>query len=256
MPKRGSWLSWLSSQAPQRQSEILASLDEAEAEMLMTCWDFTARPEQLEPEGDHQQWLICAGRGFGKTRAGSEWVARLARETPGIRIALVARSAADARMVMVSGESGILSVCSEDERPEYQPSKRQLTWPNGSMAFTYSADEPGQLRGPQHHAAWCDELAAWGGGWDAFDQQLAAADAKDKVKAEELRALQRLAPHVFGATESATTMGGGASSKKRKKIGPGVSNGSGPGKRYKDVPTARLPVRGYKHSARGRPQNS
>lgn len=170
MPKRGSWLSWLSSQTPQRQSEILASLDEAEAEMLMTCWDFTARTEQLEPEGDHQQWLICAGRGFGKTRAGSEWVAKLARETPGIRIALVARSAADARMVMVSGESGILSVCSEDERPEYQPSKRQLTWPNGSMAFTYSADEPGQLRGPQHHAAWCDELAAWGGGWDAFDQ--------------------------------------------------------------------------------------
>tara|TARA_R100000329_G_scaffold78220_1_gene67123 strand:- start:1904 stop:3001 length:1098 start_codon:yes stop_codon:yes gene_type:complete len=92
----------------------------------------------------------------------------MAITNPGIRIALVGRSAADVRDVMVEGPSGILSSCGDDF-PDYEPSKRRLTWPNGSSAHCYSSEKPQQLRGPQHHAAWCDELAAWHS-WDAFDQ--------------------------------------------------------------------------------------
>ena len=77
------------------------------------------------------------------------------------RIALVAPTAADARDVIVEGESGILAVSPPVDRPHYEPSKRRLTWPNGAIATTYSADEPERLRGPQHDAAWCDELGAW-----------------------------------------------------------------------------------------------
>ncbi len=77
------------------------------------------------------------------------------------RIALVGPTAADARDVMVEGGSGILVISPDPERPLYEPSKRRLTWPNGAVATTYSADEPERLRGPQHDAAWCDELGAW-----------------------------------------------------------------------------------------------
>jgi phage terminase large subunit-like protein len=73
----------------------------------------------------------------------------------------VARTAADARDVLVEGESGLLAVCPSSDRPLYEPSKRRVTWPNGAIATTYSADEPDLLRGPQHDSAVCDELAAW-----------------------------------------------------------------------------------------------
>lgn len=110
---------------------------------------------------------MLAGRGFGKTRAGAEWVrSKVCGTTPlgkgsARRVALVAETAADARDVLVEGPSGILAVCPNDYRPLYEPSKRRLTWPNGAVAHTYNAREPGQLRGPQHDLAWSDELAKW-----------------------------------------------------------------------------------------------
>lgn len=102
-----------------------------------------------------------AGRGFGKTRTGAEWVREEAESIRSKRIALVAATAADCRDVMVEGESGILACCPPSNRPLYEPSKRRLTWPNGVLATMYSADEPERLRGPQHDLAWCDELASW-----------------------------------------------------------------------------------------------
>jgi predicted phage terminase large subunit-like protein len=95
------------------------------------------------------------------TRTGSEWVRNIAENNPGYRIALVGRTAADVRDVMITGESGILNVCPPWNRPLYEPSKRLLTWANGAIATAYSAEKPDALRGPQHNAAWCDELAAW-----------------------------------------------------------------------------------------------
>ena len=80
---------------------------------------------------------------------------------PGSRGAVVAATAADARDIVVEGESGILAVHPYKERPNYEPSKRRLTWPNGTTATLFSADEPDRLRGPQFHWAIADELAAW-----------------------------------------------------------------------------------------------
>lgn len=134
-------------------------------------WRFWARPNQLAPEGDDwNTWLILAGRGFGKTRAGSEWIRELAHKYPGCRIALVAETAADARDVMIKGDSGLLSVDPELDEDCWSPTNRCLTWPNGTKAFTYNGTTPDQLRGPQHHFAWVDELAKFEYMQDAWDQ--------------------------------------------------------------------------------------
>jgi predicted phage terminase large subunit-like protein len=127
---------------------------------LENSWRAKARPNQLAPAGNWSVWLMMGGRGFGKTRSGAEFV--LEQVSAGYRrIALVAATAADIRDVMVEGESGILACSPEWNRPIYEPSKRRLTWPNGALATTFSADEPERLRGPQHDLAWCDELGAW-----------------------------------------------------------------------------------------------
>ena len=104
---------------------------------------------------------MLAGRGFGKTRTLAEWVCEQVLFGLASRIALVAATAADARDVLVEGESGILAVAPPWFQPLYEPSKRRLTWPNGAIATTYSAEEPERLRGPQHDAAVCDELGSW-----------------------------------------------------------------------------------------------
>jgi phage terminase large subunit-like protein len=132
------------------------------ADALENSWPAVARPNQLPPPGDWWQiWLLLAGRGFGKTRTLAEWVCEQAASGQASRIALVAATAADARDVLVEGESGILAVAPPWCRPIYEPSKRRLTWPNGVIATTFSAEEPDRLRGPQHDAAVCDELASW-----------------------------------------------------------------------------------------------
>ena len=105
--------------------------------------------------------MILAGRGFGKTRTGAEWI-RSQVETAGARrIALVARALDEAQSVMIEGESGIINISPHWNMPTYEPSKRKLTWPNGAHALAFSSHEPDQLRGPQFDAAWCDELASW-----------------------------------------------------------------------------------------------
>ncbi len=124
-------------------------------------WTDTARPEQITPPGNWRVWLIQAGRGWGKTRTGAEFVLEEVRSGRARRIALIGPTAADVRDVMVEGESGILACAREGERPIYEPSKRRLTWPNGAFATTYSADEPERLRGPQSDLLWADEPASW-----------------------------------------------------------------------------------------------
>lgn len=161
------------------EDERVAALKALPAETqayLAFHWPFWARPNQLAPTGDWLTWLVLAGRGFGKTRSGAEWVRSIATGrsplAPGShrRIAVVAETAADARDVLVEGDSGILSVHPKDTRPHYEPSKRRLTWPNGAVATLYNAVEPDQLRGPQHDAAFCDELAKWRYARETWDQ--------------------------------------------------------------------------------------
>lgn len=146
-----------------------------------------ARPNQLAPGTEHAEnpradwtyWILLAGRGFGKTRAGAEWVCEQARKHPGCHIALVGATVDDVRKTMLSaglesnGEaSGILRVARPDFRPVYEPSKRLVSWPNGSVGTLYTAEEPDRLRGPQHHFAWVDEIAAWAKLRDAWDMLL------------------------------------------------------------------------------------
>jgi phage terminase large subunit-like protein len=113
--------------------------------------------------------MLLAGRGFGKTRTGAEWVRNYAEAHPGARIALVAASLHEARQVMVEGESGVLAIAPDAARPEYESSLRRLSWANGTVATLYSAAEPDSLRGPEHSAAWCDEIAKWPQGEAAWD---------------------------------------------------------------------------------------
>jgi len=124
-------------------------------------WSLWARPAQLAPDGDWRIWLILAGRGFGKTRTGAEWVRQQVENGTARRIALVGATAADVRDTMVEGESGLLRAFPDGYRPRYEPSKRRVTFWNGATATTYSADEPDRLRGPNHDLAWADEVAAW-----------------------------------------------------------------------------------------------
>jgi len=141
------------------RATILSELSANEAAEILEDWRFWARPDQIAPDGNWRVWLIMAGRGFGKTRCGAEWVHEQIRQGRE-RIALVGETKADVRDVMVEGESGILATAGRN-RPLYEPSKRRLTWPNGAIGVCYSGDEPDQLRGPQHDAAWLDELAKY-----------------------------------------------------------------------------------------------
>ena len=150
---------------PQRvRRKVLAGMMDLRgeaADAALHLWPLWARDSQIAPPGDWSVWLLMAGRGFGKTRTGAEWVRARVESGASGRIALVARTPADVRDVMIEGDSGLLSVCPPRNRPKYEPTKRRLTWPNGAFALAFSSHEPDQLRGPQFDAAWCDELASW-----------------------------------------------------------------------------------------------
>lgn len=154
---------------------VLEELSDEEADDLLHTWEFWARPNQLPPADrlDNGElwaiWLILAGRGFGKTRTGSETVISWVKEGSAKRIALIAEDSADARDVMVEGESGIIACSPRDFVPKYEPSKRRLTWPNGAVATLFSAEDFDSLRGPQFDAAWCDELCKWRYAQEAWD---------------------------------------------------------------------------------------
>ena len=160
MPENERLAFLLSLETKERLRE-LSQLSPEERREFNHHWRLWARDEQVSPPGDWQHWLIMAGRGFGKTRAGAEWAREIADADPEARIALIAASLGEARSVMVEGESGLLAICPPGHMPSFEPSLRRLTWPNGAQATLYSAGEPESLRGPQHSHAWCDELAKW-----------------------------------------------------------------------------------------------
>lgn len=144
----------IKSLTPEKRSELNELL-----ELHKYRWTLNARPSQLLPLGNWIYWLIKAGRGFGKTRTGSETV-RIWKENNPI-ILLAGRTASDARDIMIEGESGILNTSPPWDRPIFKPSTRSLHWKNGSIGLIRSADEPESFRGLQCHKAWCDELASW-----------------------------------------------------------------------------------------------
>lgn len=132
-----------------------------EARDLLFDWRSWAREKQLPPLGDWLIWLLLMGRGSGKTRTGAEETRRGVAAGEYGRIALVGKTPADVRDVMVEGDSGLITIAPPESRPIYTPTKRRLEWPNGATALAFSSYEPDQLRGPQFDFAWCDELGAW-----------------------------------------------------------------------------------------------
>jgi phage terminase large subunit-like protein len=154
----------------QERQKAIQSLSDAEAEDLLYDWEFWARPSQLPPtDREWFAWLLLAGRGFGKTRPGNEQVIKWAKQghTP---IALVGQTKADVRDTIIElGDSSIMKISPPWFMPEYEPSKRRLTWPNGVQGIAYSGDEPDQLRGPQHADAFVDELCKFKYPQDTWD---------------------------------------------------------------------------------------
>ncbi len=128
----------------------------------MDAPEITFRRKQKEVLASEDRVILFAGgRGTGKTRVGGAWVNDKAQQNPGCIIHLVGRTVADVRDVMVGGESGLVAYAPKDFQPNYTPTNRSVHWPNGSRAITFSADASDQLRGPQSHYTWADELAAF-----------------------------------------------------------------------------------------------
>lgn len=163
--------------APTAQAKYLDAMRSSEKPLAFYCTDpgrtcdgkphgsynyNHARSDQWPPsmDEDWENWLMCSGRGAGKTRSGAEFVRTMTRYTS--RIALIAPTTSDLRDVMIEGDSGILRCCERaGYLPVWEPSKRKITFPNGAVAIGFSAEEPDRLRGPQHGAGWLDEPAHW-----------------------------------------------------------------------------------------------
>ena len=144
------------------QSERIAEMTPADVLDFDVGFEMWAHRSQLPPPGEGwRTWLMMAGRGFGKTRAGAEWVHKIAQSGKR-RIALVAASIDEARSLMVEGVSGLLAIARNHRVTlKWEPSLNRLTWPGGSVATLFSGDNPDGMRGPEHHVAWADELAKW-----------------------------------------------------------------------------------------------
>lgn len=158
---------------PVWRARFAARLDDDDGQGLNDGWGLWSHGGQKEPTplpdgSPWQTWVIMAGRGFGKTRAGAEWISRQARGDGDLRIALVAATLDEARRIMIEGKSGLLSVAA-DHIAEWAPSRRLLRFSSGAQAELFSGASPEGLRGPEHHIAWCDELAKWEKPKDSWD---------------------------------------------------------------------------------------
>lgn len=216
--------------------KVLDTLDDPEEiAHLLTDWHFLARDEQLPPTDTYKFWLYMAGRGSGKTRTGAEWTRDLVKAGYN-RGGLIAPTAADARDVMIEGESGLLACCQTWDRdfkgnlmgrPLYEPSKRRVTWENGAMVTLYSADEPERLRGPQHSFLWMDELAAWRR-METFDQAMFGLRLGKAPKVfisttpKPKTLVKRLYKRAIDATDHEVVMTTGSSERNAVNLAPGV----------------------------------
>jgi phage terminase large subunit-like protein len=168
------WLAMLAGLPDETLTRLLRNTPAPLRRRLFEEWSWQAHGGQRAPDetgqrDDWRVWLILAGRGFGKTRAGAEWVWARARATPAARIALVGASLDEVARVMIEGESGLIAAARTDEAPRWRPSLGVVDFPSGAIGLAYSGARPDKLRGPQHHFAWCDEIAKWAHGEAAWD---------------------------------------------------------------------------------------
>ena len=175
---------------PAARKKLLDGLSDDQIEGLLFDWGFWARPEQLLPPGDWDTCLYMTGRSWGKTRSGGEGI-RTWEEEGYKRFILVGATAGDVRDVMITGESGLLSLYPERDVPLYEPSKTKVTWPRrrsrkwgghgtSAVADLFSAEKPDRLRGPQGEKGWIDEPSTWLRGVDAYDNMMFGLRLGDK----------------------------------------------------------------------------
>lgn len=146
----------------EERDKIIEEMSPQDLAKLNYDWNWWARPKQLLPikERDWNTFIFNCGRGFGKSRSGTEWVRYIAENNPGCYIAVVGPTTQSVNRTLVDGETGLLNICPPDSII-YQRTKAQLKWKNGSIALLYSAEKPDRLRGPNHHFALADEIVAW-----------------------------------------------------------------------------------------------
>jgi phage terminase large subunit-like protein len=190
---------------PEARRRLLEGLPPPAFRTIAEEWCWQAHRGQAEPPGDWRIWLLMAGRGFGKTRAGAEWIWARVREVPDARIALVGGTLDEVAKVMVTGPSGLIATAGTGEAPLWVPGARTLRFRSGAEAFAYSAERPEALRGPEHDFAWCDELAKWRHGeatWDNLmmglrrgerPRALVTTTPKPVALLRRIRALERVA---------------------------------------------------------------
>lgn len=150
---------WMRSLPRSLKPKVLSILTPFDHDLIDHDWTGWRHGPQHPPDEPWMTWLFLGGRGAGKTRAGAEWLTEQA--VPGARLALVGPTLHDVREVMIEGPSGLRAIAPPWRRPDYEPARRRLVWPNGAEAMAFSAAEPERLRGPQFHAAWADEFCAW-----------------------------------------------------------------------------------------------
>ncbi len=194
---------------------------------LIECWRLWARLSQRPPLDVWTNWLLLGGRGAGKTRAGAEWARGMANgdlfftKRPVARIALVGETYAAAREVMVEGQSGILSLHHDGNRPTWTSSRRRLEWPNGAIAQVFSSEDLDALRGPQFGAAWCDELCKWSNAqetWDMLQFGLRLGDFPQQVITTTPRPIKLLKEIVADERTSISRM---TTDQNRANLSPG-----------------------------------
>ncbi|MBS0479064.1 MAG: DNA-packaging protein [Proteobacteria bacterium] len=156
---------------PRHLDWVLEQLTMDQRREFLVRWPLWAHDGQLPPDGEPLVWLIMAGRGFGKTRAGAEWLTEMAHRFPGGHFALVGATFDDACRVMVTGPAGVLAVAkSRGLATRWWRTGGEVHFPNQAVMTVYAASAPEVLRGPQHRAGWCDEIGKWGPRGDAaFD---------------------------------------------------------------------------------------
>nr|WP_294168333.1 terminase family protein [uncultured Sphingomonas sp.] len=168
MSREARFWKWVAALEPSELKLLVRGLPPDEAAILEGDWRTWAHDGQCAPDGDWRTWVLMAGRGFGKTLAGSQWIAGLVATGEPLRIALVGATIDEARRIMVEGKSGLLTVAAPWVAG-WHPSRRLLRFTTGAEATLFSGASPEALRGPEHHLAWCDELAKWEKAGECWD---------------------------------------------------------------------------------------
>lgn len=149
-------------------------------------WWFIGRPEQQEPEGDWNVWLILAGRGWGKTRTGGEWLANQVINNPkapdGVptQWAIVGPTFGDTKNVCLEGPSGFLKALEHrglrnNEDYIYNKSSYKILFKDGQRVHMFGADSPDAGRGLNLAGGWLDEIAIWQYPYETWTEGLAPA---------------------------------------------------------------------------------